>query len=145
MDGGLAIVSLSLQLSKTAQEISALLTSIRKAPKELAGLIESLDGLRNILQQIHVSLDRQKENLQMIKSSECISGALNTCERKLKPLQELSDKYATSLGCQNRSLQTLTSFKLVMKEDTIGKYVDQLREAKLDLHLAITSTIWESQ
>ena len=141
----LGVVSLSLQLLDTAQDLSKLIKSIKNAHGELTEIADSLDQLHTILKITHSFLHQQPQGEHLSESTKCVSTALKACERRMTSLQDLVDKTKTHDSGQSRSVRTWKSLKLAIKKGEFCEYQKQLRDAKFDLHHAISGNIWGLQ
>ena len=122
-----------------------LVRRVNNAPKEASDLIESLDQFYGFLSQVQNQLDEQVRDAKQCESAVFILRALEVCGRKLKPLNDLAKRSSKAVACQHRTTKILSSLKFAIRKDEIREYQDQLRNAKNELHLAISSNMWKFQ
>lgn len=144
MDGfstAVAAVSLICHLIDTTRRISKFTKDVENAPVELVRLTETLDQFKAILVQVQGLLEQQTLVLRVPGSFQYICDALKSCERKLGPLERFSNNLQL-LASDKRPLQkTWASLKFVRNKDRIVELHSQLRDAKLDLQLALVNNL----
>lgn len=144
MDGmstALAVISLTIQLVGTVQNISKFLHDVNHAPTELARLVESLDQLNSTLNQTRHLVEQQFLVLRLPGSLAYISNALKNCERKVEALNDFVKKVAKSISHQHR-LQRMWSFSRTQMKDEASVLQNQLRDATISLQCATMNNSW---
>ena len=132
-----AVASLAFQLLENVQQIRKFLQSIRDAPDELHGLIESIGLLHQHLDQARILIDRQAglpDHAQFIAP---LTNALASCEVKVGRLVAVVDKLQRALLGERRLYRKWGSLKFLCKKDEINSYQLQIRDANAILQSAI--------
>ena len=148
MDGvssAFAVVSLAIQLVSTIQEINKFLEGVENAPSELTNLVEILDRLRGILTHVQSLLEQQNLILRVPVSPQIILDALVHCKKKIDPLEQLVKKLRQSGSDRRRVQRSWASIRFVCHKERIKDLKDGIRDAKIDLQLAISSNTWQLQ
>ena len=148
MDGvssSFAVVSLAIQLVQTTQKISKFLHGVRDAPKEIIKLTELLDQLHGTLDHVRSLLEQQHLILRLPGSPVYMIRELEKCEKIIKQLESLVSKAKESLGHQQRVQSTWASMRFALGKGTIQELQGQVRDAKTDLHFAMSSNTLQLQ
>lgn len=139
VSGAFAIVSLTIQLAETIRKIKVFLREFRNAPKEVHRLIELLNQLEGCFNQVKELIERQNSSssgspalLTPIKS------ALENCERKLVTLESFVNGFRDSFARRRQLPRTWASLRIMSKKGDIQDLQNQLRDATMTLHLAIS-------
>ena len=143
--GAFAVVSLAIQLFDKVQETIRFVKEINNAPSEVVQLAESLEQLGFTLGYIRQLLEQQVLDLRLPGSPAFILNALQICEKKIKPLDEIVKQMNEPSDDHNRAKRIWTSFKFVIKKEQIHELAIQLREAKSDLQFSISANSWQLQ
>ncbi len=143
--GAFAVVSLTLQLATTIQQVSKFLRDVRDAPEEVVRLIETLDQLHDTLENVRQLIEQQFVVLRLPGSPEFITKALENCEKHVKTLETIAEKAKKSLHDQPKLRRTWASMKNVAKRQGLDDLQIRLKDAKGDLQFAITSNSWKLQ
>jgi len=148
MDGissSFAVISLAFQLLDTVQKASGFVKDIQDAPRELLELSATLDQLHPILKEVHDYLKRKCSNSRLPGSPLAILGALERCERRIKPLDVIIHKIKGNMEQGNRARRTWASFKLVIKKEKFHELQTQLQDAMNDLSTAMVVNLCQLQ
>lgn len=143
--GALAVVSLTLQLAATVQQVSKFLRDVRDAPKEVVRLIETLDQLHDTLEHVRQLVEQQFVVLRLPGSPELITKAVETCEKHVKTLETIAKRAQRCLDDQPKLRRIWSSMKNVAKRQDLDDLQARLKEAKGDLQLAILSNSMQLQ
>ena len=109
MDGvssAFAVVSLAIQLAETINDISKFLHSVRDAPAELAGLVETLDQMHGTVDQVRYLLEQQFSVQRLPGSPMFITSALGLCEKRVKTLEAFVNEVKRPLTNEHRIKRT---------------------------------------
>lgn len=145
VSGAFAVVSLAIQLFETVQETRKFLNDIQNAPNEIIRQIETLDQLSSVLGYVKQLLEQQLIVLRLPGSPIFILNALQNCERKLKPLEEIITGAKKAGSHEHRARRQWSSLRFVSKKDQLQEIHSQLRDAKSDLQFAISANSWQLQ
>ena len=148
MDGvssSFAVVSLAIQLVQTTQKISKFLHGVRDAPKEIIKLTELLDQLHGTLDHVRSLLEQQYLILRLPGSPVYMIRELEKCEKTIKQLERLVSKAKELHGHQERVQRTWASMRFALGKGTIQELQGQVRDAKTDLHFAMSSNTLQLQ
>ena len=142
VSGAFAVVSLTLQLLNSVQDINKVVKRVKDAPGELDRLAETLDRLKLVLDETKLHLDQQRCVMGISGSTCFLLDALKTCEKRLKALESLVDRYDVPLRGRKSLQKKWASLKLTREEDRISVLESQIRDAKADLQCAILMNYW---
>ena len=148
MDGvasAFAVVSLAIQLVETGEKISKFLSSVRDAPNEVTKLYQTLDQLNSTLKQVSYLLEQQYMVLRLPGSPVFITNALETCEKRIKTLEDAIRKLKKPMDHQNRVQRSWATMRFVSKKEDILEMQSQLRDAEIGLQTAMLSNSWHLQ
>lgn len=148
MDGvssAFAVVSLAIQLVETGEKISTFLTSVQDAPREVIKLRQTLDQINSTLKQVGHLLEQQYMVLRLPGSPVFITNALETCEIRIKTLEDVIQKAKTVMDHRNRVHRSWAAIRFVWKKEDIREMQGQLRDAQAGLQTAIVNNSWQLQ
>lgn len=148
MDGvssAFAVVSLAIQLVGTGEKISKFLTSVQGAPSEVIELGQTLDQLNSTLKQVSYLLEQQYLVLRLPGSPVFITNALENCERRIKTLEDVTQKANISTNHRNRVQRSWDAMSFVSKKKDIQEMQSQLRDAEAGLQTAMQTNSWQLQ
>lgn len=102
---------------------------IREAPDEIRSIVENLDLLSAILREIAFRIQQTGDvDANLI-------GALESCARRIKPLQDITNKALPSFTSGSRLSRKWSAVKVARKEEKVRKFRDCLEETKTTLLL----------
>ena len=148
MDGvssAFAVVSLAIQLVETGEKISKFLTSVQDAPSEVIKLGQTLDQFNTTLKQVRYLFEQQYPVLRLPGSPVFITNALETCEKRIKTLEDVIHKAKSAMDHPNRVHRSWAAIKFVPKKEIIREMQVQLRDAEAGLQTAMLSNSWQLQ
>ena len=140
-----AIVSLALHLVDTVRKITRFLDNVQDAPKEVLGLIETLDQLQGTLNNVRQLIDQQFLVLRLPGSPAFITKAMENCEKQIKALENFASAARRPFEQQQKLRRTWASIRFVATKQDIEEIQCRLRDAKLDLQFALSSNSWQLQ
>lgn len=141
----IAVVSLAIQLVDTVQVISKFLKNVQDAPKEVLGLIETLDQLHGTLDHVRQLIEQQFLVLRLPGSPTFISKAMENCEKQIIALETFLGEAKRSFERQRMLRRTWASLKVVAKKQVVEDIQCRLRNAQMDLQIAFSCNSWQLQ
>ena len=148
MDGvssAFAVVSLAIQLVETGEKISKFLTSVQDVPSEVSKLGQTVEQLNSTLKQVSQLLEQQYLVLRLPGSPVFITNALETCEKRIKTLEDVIRKVKTAMDHRNRVHKSWAAIKFGWKKEDVREMQSQLHEAEAGLRTAMLSNSWQLQ
>ena len=128
--GGMAVVSVAMQLAENFQKLCEFCKSIKEAPEYIRAITIDLELLSNILTQI-------AHELQHVEPDTALIAALNGCYLKVKTLNTLLNKIELGFASTKSHIRKWTAVKAVMKQGELVKVQEALDSLKGTLFLAL--------
>ncbi len=138
---GIAVISLTIQLASSVQDMHRFLRGISGAPKELDRLVDLLEQLDIILDGIRALHLRQKEQDSIPDMHTAVIRALQTCQSRLELLEGIVKKAKNDMTRSNKVLKTWAALKLTLKKKDVDEFEGRLEQAMMRLQMAVTMNI----
>ena len=145
VSGAFAVISLAIQLAETGKKISTFITNVQDAPSEVVRLGQVLDQLSGTLKQVSHLLEQQYLVLRLPGSPVFITNALENCEKRIKGLEEVTQKAKKQQDHPNQMRRSWAALRFVFEKDDIREMQSQLRDAETGLQTAMLSNSWQLQ
>lgn len=139
--GGIAILSLSIQLIQSINTIKNFVKGVRKAPAELIRLVETLENLSALLQDVDEILKLQLSgpNQHLPSPSTPLFNSLRSCYDRIQSLKCLIDKFVrTSEQDHSSSSKSLNSLRLGLKVKEIRELENGIQREMINLNTSLT-------
>lgn len=121
------VVSLGVQLAESVQKVKRFYNTVKDAPERLAGIIDEIESLSDILTEMEG--DRASYTAELgPKMQRCVA----TCRRAVDKFST----YADSLESRMRRHRRRGSVKFAMKNESIEEVISRLESSKSNLVLA---------
>lgn len=147
--GGIAVISLAIQLVDSVQSIRRFLSNVSKAPQELARLLELLAQLELIFKSIQIQIKKQQKqpgDLSNEIDSACVLAAMKSCGDKLSRIEKVVRRGDEAPETGNTLTWSLGSIRLACKRKSIEDLEIQLQRSieLLNLTISINLTLGTS-
>ena len=136
---------MAVQLIETTQRIRKFLHGVRDAPEDVVRIASFLDRIRGIFDHVKNLVEQQFSDLRLPGSPIYILAALEKYEKTLKTLESFLFKTKRPFGREHRVQNTWASMNFASRRGTIQELQNQIRDAIMDLQLAILGNMWELQ
>ena len=137
MDGissAIALAPVAIQLIGTVQQIIRFFHSIQDAPKQISHLVEALNQLNINLDLVRLLIDRGLANPGFASSISALAVALQSCESKVKKLEEFMFKAALHLRHRHSIQRSFGGLKFLLRKEQLQEILVQIRDATGRLH-----------
>lgn len=138
---GIAVISLTIQLASSVQDIHRFLRGVSGAPKELERLVDLLEQLECILDGIRALHQKQKEQGSIPDMHTAVIRALKTCQSRLELLESIVEKAKKDMNRSSKALKTWASLRLTLKKKDVDEFEGRLEQAMMRLQMAVTMNI----
>ena len=142
--GGIAVISLGLQLVHTVKRVKNFVDGIRDAPSELANLATDLERYHLMLAKVNdlVGTRRSLQNSQ--DSTDLMESIVRGCKPNIDKLEALMDKLQKKLSHGGRRWTTWASISSMVKKDEIERYQKGIKDNLANLNMAVNIGTSES-
>lgn len=141
--GGMAVLSLSIQLIQSIGTIQTFIRNVEDAPDELVRLGKKLEGLKALLEDVRSVIERQSslQGQHFPAPSMTIFSCLQSCEESLQPLQDLMAKYQKPQTHANSTMVRVARWKndlsISFKAKDIGGFEVRIQQEINNLQAAL--------
>lgn len=138
--GAIAVLSLSLQLGQSVQNIHCFWSSFTDAPLEVRRIQEDLSLLKFLLESIAEFY--QSHPIVIVSSHSAATRSLDLCRLKVQKLASIVDALQAGLN-GNRRQRCWAMFKTALRKNVIAETVEHLEGAKTTL-LIVNQCLFQS-
>jgi hypothetical protein len=139
--GGMAVVSLAVQLIQLTQSLRDFIKDVSGAPSEIKRLTSSLTQLANILQDVQHVTDIQGRQEGSPPPPPTLLASLQSCEDQLLQLQSVLTLAEQKMRVPGRITRQWESFKVVFRRKDVENFVTHLDQAIQYLSIAMTMNL----
>ncbi|KAL9630070.1 MAG: hypothetical protein Q9164_006598, partial [Protoblastenia rupestris] len=126
--GGIAVVSLAVQLAGSVNKLYDFWNSVKEAPEDIHAISMDLGLLSSVLTRI-------AHEAQQVETQAILVPALNGCWAKAKILTTLLNEIEPGFASTSSRVRKWTSFKAVLKRGQLKKFQEALERMKCTLLL----------
>ena len=129
-----AVVSVAIEVAKGINKLVDFCRAVQDAPSGLQSLVEDLEGLRELLEQVHCV--GAGVGVEDTGSDKYIGSAVEKCRSVLRRLEEKVGRPSRDLGSEKRGRRFRGKVKLVLGRVEIGELREEVERAKSQLQIA---------